>query len=116
MESVIKQAEESRNRARETAKLIHINDYQPLKHDIDRMRRDYLGLERLPELCETETDLISSEYVLNILKYHTQAYNFTCSFRNNELKITFYFIAISIVQYKNPNGALIIVTRKLCHR
>ncbi|XP_033218498.1 zinc finger C4H2 domain-containing protein isoform X3 [Belonocnema kinseyi] len=62
MESVIKQAEESRNRARETAKLIHINDYQPLKHDIDRMRRDYLGLERLPELCETESELISSDY------------------------------------------------------
>ncbi|XP_033218497.1 zinc finger C4H2 domain-containing protein isoform X2 [Belonocnema kinseyi] len=66
MESVIKQAEESRNRARETAKLIHINDYQPLKHDIDRMRRDYLGLERLPELCETESELISSECVSNI--------------------------------------------------
>lgn len=61
MESVIKQAEEARNRAREHAKLIHNNEYQPLKHDIDRMRREYLGLERLPELYETETDLISPE-------------------------------------------------------
>ncbi|XP_066595006.1 zinc finger C4H2 domain-containing protein [Prorops nasuta] len=61
MESVIKQAEEARNRARETAKLIHNNDYQPLKHDIDRMRREFLGLERLPELYETESDLISPE-------------------------------------------------------
>lgn len=63
MESVIKQAEEARNRARETAKLIHNNDYQPLKHDIDRMRREFLGLERLPELYEIESELISPEWV-----------------------------------------------------
>ncbi|KAF3421236.1 hypothetical protein E2986_03750 [Frieseomelitta varia] len=62
METVIKQAEEARNKARETAKLIHNNDYQPLKHDIDRMRREFLGLERLPELYETESDLISPDY------------------------------------------------------
>ncbi|XP_043263008.1 zinc finger C4H2 domain-containing protein isoform X5 [Colletes latitarsis] len=62
MEVVIKQAEEARNKARETAKLIHNNDYQPLKHDIDRMRREFLGLERLPELYETESDLISPEW------------------------------------------------------
>ncbi|XP_015116392.1 zinc finger C4H2 domain-containing protein isoform X4 [Diachasma alloeum] len=61
MESVIKQAEEARTRAREHAKILHNNEYQPLKHDIDRMRREYLGLERLPELYETETDLISPE-------------------------------------------------------
>lgn len=61
MESVIKQAEEARNRARETAKLIHNNDYQPLKHDVDRMRREFLGMERLPELYETDSDLISPE-------------------------------------------------------
>lgn len=57
MESVIKHAEEARNRARESAKIIHNNDYQPLKHDIDRMRRDYLGLDRLPELYEIESDI-----------------------------------------------------------
>lgn len=61
MESVIKHAEEARHRARETAKLIHNNDYQHLKHEIDRMRRDYLGLERLPELYEIDSELISPE-------------------------------------------------------
>ncbi|KAK2584055.1 hypothetical protein KPH14_006504 [Odynerus spinipes] len=61
MESVIHQAEKARNRSRETAKLIHNSNYQPLKHDIDRMRREVLGLERLPELYETESDLISPE-------------------------------------------------------
>lgn len=63
METVIKQAEESRNRALDTAKRVH-EDYRPLKHDIDRLRREYLGLDRLPELHEEEGDLISSEYVL----------------------------------------------------
>lgn len=62
METVIKQAKEARNRARDTAKMIHNNDYQPLKHDVDRMRREFLGLERLPELYETETDLIAPDY------------------------------------------------------
>lgn len=62
METVIKQAEESRNRALDTAKRIH-DDYRPLKHDIDRLRREYLGLDRLPDLHEEEGDLISSEYV-----------------------------------------------------
>ncbi|XP_012275068.1 zinc finger C4H2 domain-containing protein isoform X2 [Orussus abietinus] len=62
MEAVIKQAEDARNRARDNAKLIHNNDYQPLKHDIDRMRREYLGLERLPELYETDADLFSPDY------------------------------------------------------
>nr|CAD7263025.1 unnamed protein product [Timema shepardi]CAD7575897.1 unnamed protein product [Timema californicum]CAD7585571.1 unnamed protein product [Timema genevievae] len=60
MENVIKQAEESRNRALETAKRIH-DEYRPLKMDIDRMRRDYLGLERLPELHEEERELIPPE-------------------------------------------------------
>ncbi|GLH10225.1 Zinc finger C4H2 domain-containing protein [Gryllus bimaculatus] len=61
MENVIKQSEESRNRALDTAKRIH-EEYRPLKLDIDRMRRDYLGLERLPELHEEEGDLITPDY------------------------------------------------------
>lgn len=60
MESVIKQAEESRNRALDAAKRIH-EDYRPLKLEIDRMRREYLGIERLPELHEEEADLITPE-------------------------------------------------------
>ncbi|XP_034253312.1 zinc finger C4H2 domain-containing protein [Thrips palmi] len=61
METVIKQAEESRNRALDTAKRIH-DDYRPLKHDVDRLRREYLGLDRLPDLHEEEGDLISPDY------------------------------------------------------
>ncbi|XP_050430281.1 zinc finger C4H2 domain-containing protein [Adelges cooleyi] len=57
MEGVIKKAEESRNRSMERAKQVH-DEYKPLKLDIDRMRRDVLGLERLPELHEEESDLV----------------------------------------------------------
>ncbi|XP_049845843.1 zinc finger C4H2 domain-containing protein isoform X2 [Schistocerca gregaria] len=61
MENVIKQSEECRNRALDTAKRIH-EEYRPLKLEIDRMRREYLGLERLPELHEEEGDLITPDY------------------------------------------------------
>ncbi|GFG33737.1 hypothetical protein Cfor_05100 [Coptotermes formosanus] len=61
IENVIKQAEESRNRSLDTAKRIH-EEYRPLKLDVDRMRREYLGLERLPELHEEEGDLITPDY------------------------------------------------------
>lgn len=60
MEGVIKKAEESRNQSMERAKLVH-DEYKPLKMDIDRMRRDLLGLERLPELHEEESDLVRPE-------------------------------------------------------
>ncbi|CAH1392260.1 unnamed protein product [Nezara viridula] len=60
MENVIKKAEESRTRSLDRAKKIH-DEYRPLKDDIDRMRRDYLGLERLPELHEQEADLITPD-------------------------------------------------------
>jgi hypothetical protein len=68
MENVIKQAEESRNRALDTAKRIH-EEYRPLKLDIDRMRREYLGLERLPELHEEEGDLITPEYEIYEIRF-----------------------------------------------
>lgn len=60
MENVIKKAEEARGRSLDRAKRVH-EEYRPLKQEIDRMRRDYLGLERLPELHEEESDLITPE-------------------------------------------------------
>ncbi|RZF40102.1 hypothetical protein LSTR_LSTR002505 [Laodelphax striatellus] len=60
MENVIKKAEEARTRALERARRVH-DDYRPLKMDIDRLRRDYLGLDRLPELHEEERELITPE-------------------------------------------------------
>ncbi|GAB0099624.1 Zinc finger C4H2 domain-containing protein [Sergentomyia squamirostris] len=60
MESVIKQAEENRTRALSLANRIH-EEYVPLKTEIDHMRREYLGLERLPELHEEEGSTIAPD-------------------------------------------------------
>ncbi|XP_066140762.1 zinc finger C4H2 domain-containing protein isoform X2 [Euwallacea fornicatus] len=60
MEGVIKQAEENRQRAMNATLRLH-EDYIPLKSEIDRLRRDHLGLERLPELHEEEGSTITPE-------------------------------------------------------
>lgn len=60
METVIKQAEENRIRSINMANRIH-EEYVPLKTEVDTMRREYLGLERLPELHEEEGTTISPE-------------------------------------------------------
>lgn len=62
METVIKQAEENRNRSVGIANRVH-EEYLPLKHEIDHMRREYLGLNPLPDLHEEEGSIISAEYV-----------------------------------------------------
>lgn len=66
MEGVIKNSEENRARALNTANRIH-DEYKPLKAEIDRLRRDCLGLERLPDLHEEEGTLISAEYVYSFV-------------------------------------------------
>lgn len=60
MEGVIKQAEESRSRSTTSAVRLH-EEYVPLKNEIDRLRRECLGLDRLPELHEEEGSTITSE-------------------------------------------------------
>ncbi|CAO1323475.1 unnamed protein product [Diamesa serratosioi] len=60
METVIKQAEENRSRSVGMANRFH-EEYLPLKGEIDGMRREYLGLERLPELHEEEGTIISPD-------------------------------------------------------
>ena len=60
METVIKQAEENRSRSMGMANRFH-EEYSPLKTEIDSMRREYLGLERLPELHEEEGSIVTPE-------------------------------------------------------
>ncbi|XP_030749444.1 zinc finger C4H2 domain-containing protein [Sitophilus oryzae] len=60
MEGVIKQAEENRHRSMGSALRLH-EEYLPLKTEIDRLRRDCLGLERLPELHEEEGSSVTPE-------------------------------------------------------
>lgn len=59
METIIKQAEEERNKALESAKRVH-DDYKPLKDLVDKMRND-IGLIRLPELHE-ENETLTPDY------------------------------------------------------
>lgn len=60
MEGVIKQSEESRARSMNTAARLH-DEYLPLKAEVDRLRRECLGIERLPELHEEEGTAITPE-------------------------------------------------------
>nr|CAG4636631.1 EOG090X0H8R [Eubosmina coregoni] len=53
MESVIKQAEDARNKAVEVARHLY-NEYLPMKADVDRTRRECLGLDILPDFQEEE--------------------------------------------------------------
>ncbi|CAB3367375.1 Hypothetical predicted protein [Cloeon dipterum] len=60
MENVMKQAEEAHVKALDTAKRLH-EEYLPLKLEIDRMRHECLGLERLPELHEIDSRMFTPE-------------------------------------------------------
>ena len=51
METVIKQAEESKRSAVDSARRI-VEDYRPLKHEVDLMRTELLGLEKLPDFTQ----------------------------------------------------------------
>ncbi|XP_039755082.1 zinc finger C4H2 domain-containing protein [Pararge aegeria] len=60
METVIKQTEESMSRKLSAASRLH-EDYRPLKSEVDLLRRQCLGLERLPDLHEEEGSPITPD-------------------------------------------------------
>ncbi|XP_049872359.1 zinc finger C4H2 domain-containing protein [Pectinophora gossypiella] len=60
MEQVIKQTEESMTRKLSTASRLH-EDYRPLKAEVDLLRRQCLGLDRLPDLHEEEGSPITPD-------------------------------------------------------
>lgn len=64
METVMKQAEESKRSAGENARRI-IEDYAPLKHDVDLMRTELLGLEKLPELSPADKERLGAAGLLD---------------------------------------------------
>ncbi|KAG5895577.1 hypothetical protein JTB14_002339 [Gonioctena quinquepunctata] len=79
MEGVIKQADESRARSMGAAVRLH-EEYLPLKNEIDRLRRECLGLDRLPELHEEEGSSITPEkfsQLYNSAKSQSSAFNKT---------------------------------------
>ncbi|XP_045449849.1 zinc finger C4H2 domain-containing protein [Melitaea cinxia] len=60
METVIKQTEESMSRKLTNASRLH-EDYRPLKAEVDLLRRQCLGLDRLPDLHEEEGSPITPD-------------------------------------------------------
>ncbi|KAL0830253.1 hypothetical protein ABMA28_002460 [Loxostege sticticalis] len=60
METVIKQTEESMTRKLSAASRLH-EDYRPLKAEVDLLRRQCLGLDRLPDLHEEEGSPITPD-------------------------------------------------------
>lgn len=63
METVIKQAEESKRSAMDSARRL-VDDYRPLKHEVDLMRTELLGLEKLPELANEEKERLTGLGIL----------------------------------------------------
>lgn len=59
METIIKQAEEDRNKALENAKRVH-DEYKPIKDLVDNLRHE-IGLCRLPDLHE-ENEQLTPDY------------------------------------------------------
>ncbi len=61
--SIKKQAEESKRNTLDSARRL-AEDYRPLKHEVDLMRTELLGLEKLPELANEEKDRLSALGIL----------------------------------------------------
>ena len=66
METVMKQAEEAKRNAQDSARRL-LEEYRPLKHDVDLMRTELLGLEKLPDLPQGDKERMGSiGYVRNV--------------------------------------------------
>ena len=55
----LKKAEESKRNTIDSARRL-AEDYRPLKHEVDLMRTELLGLEKLPELPNEEKEKMSA--------------------------------------------------------
>ena len=55
----MKQADEAKRNAQESARRL-LEEYRPLKHDVDLMRTELLGLEKLPELPQGDKERMGS--------------------------------------------------------
>lgn len=57
METIIKQAEEAKRNSQDSARKM-IEEFRPLKQEVDLMRTELLGLEKLPDLSGEEKEKI----------------------------------------------------------
>ena len=64
METVMKQAEEAKRQAADSARRI-LDDYGPLKQEVDLMRVELLGLDKLPDVSAEERDKMGAMGLLD---------------------------------------------------
>ena len=76
METVMKQAEEAKRQSGESARRI-LEDYAPLKHDVDLMRTELLGLDKLPELPQEDRERLGAAGLLDKPKHSGPLAGFT---------------------------------------
>ena len=55
----MKQAEEAKRNAQSSARAL-LDEYRPLKHDVDLMRTELLGIEKLPDLPQSDKERMGS--------------------------------------------------------
>ena len=65
METVMKQAEEAKRQAMENARRL-VDDYAPLKHDVDLMRVELLGLDKLPDMHVQDRERLGAVGYVNL--------------------------------------------------
>ena len=68
----MKQAEESKRNAMDSARRL-FEDYRPLKHDVDLMRTELLGLEKLPDLPNEDKEKMAAIGVMDKPKFGSAA-------------------------------------------
>jgi len=64
LEGIIKQAKDSRSAAQENARKL-LQEYVPLKQDVNRLRTDILDLAKLPEISDEEKERLKAAGVLD---------------------------------------------------
>eukprot|EP00088_Acartia_fossae_P010121 TRINITY_DN14983_c0_g2_i1.p1 TRINITY_DN14983_c0_g2~~TRINITY_DN14983_c0_g2_i1.p1 ORF type:complete len:231 (-),score=73.53 TRINITY_DN14983_c0_g2_i1:87-686(-) len=64
MEAIIKQAEESRRVAQDSARKL-LSEYVPLVQDVNRMRVELLDLDKLPDIPDEEKDRLRTAGILD---------------------------------------------------
>ena len=92
----MKQAEEAKRNAQSSARSL-LDEYRPLKHDVDLMRTELLGLEKLPDLPQSDKERMGSiGYVFREKLYICTLSFYKCgfiSFDADQLHEFYFFIA-----------------------
>ena len=68
METIIKQAEEAKRNSQESARRLY-EEYRPMKHDVDIMRTELLGLDKLADIAPEDKEKMAAIGIMDKPKY-----------------------------------------------